>query len=50
MIIDIKLNVQTIVLVGVIGGLGVVLNKKSAKIAALKKENEELRNAVNPVA
>ena len=43
MIIDIKLNVQTIVLIGVIACLGSALSKKSQKIEKLVAENEELK-------
>lgn len=41
--IDIKLNVQTIVLIGVIGCLASALSKKNQKIEKLVAENEELK-------
>lgn len=44
MYIDVKLNVQTMVLFGIIGGLVCVINKKDKQIAQLTKENEELKN------
>ena len=44
MIIDMKFNVGTIVLVAVIGGLCAVINKKNVKIAKLTAENEELKS------
>lgn len=47
MVIDLKFNVGTVLLLGVIGGLCAVINKKSSKIAQLSKENEELRSAIN---
>lgn len=47
MFIEIKLNVGTIVLLGVIGGLYLAINKKNAKINKLTKENEELKSAIN---
>ena len=47
MIIDIKFNVGTVVLVAVIGGLCTVINKKNTKITKLTKENEDLRSAIN---
>lgn len=43
MFIDVKFNVQTIVLLGVIGCLCHAINKKDTVIANLTKENEELK-------
>ena len=43
MIIDVKLNVQTIVLIGVIVCLSSALSKKNQKIEELVAENEELK-------
>lgn len=43
MFIDVKLNVQTIVLLGMIGGLCCLVNKKNQVIDKLTKENEELK-------
>ena len=43
MYVDIKLNIQSIVLLGIIGGLVHVINKKNMTISRLEKENIELR-------
>lgn len=43
--VDIKLNIQNIVLLGIIGGLVHVINKKNMIITKLEKENIELRAA-----
>lgn len=42
--IDIKLNIGTFILLGVVGGLGYVVYKQKEKIQTLKDENEVLRN------
>lgn len=44
MYIDIKLNVQTMLLLGVICGMVQVVKRKDQKIATLTKELEELKN------